>query len=191
MKRVAALCAIGIAAVAVAGLSLAGTTPQRPSQPALAPAPTLKQLPAAKQAARGTTPATKQRAAAKKTRASADTDAVRGQSQPASANPASYWTPERQDAAQPTEKTLPGGNGTGSDSAGAGTTSAGTKGTAGKQSSADGDVRSSGTGKSADDPAWTPEAMEDAAPMEKTAPGGDGSGGQASPPGGGTAPAAP
>lgn len=144
-----------------------------------------------KQAARGTTPATKQRAAARKARASADTDAVRGASQPASADPASYWTPQRQDDARPMEKTLPGGNVTRSDPAGAGTTSAGTKGTSGKQ--ADGATRNPGTETSGDDPAeyWTPKAMEDARPMEKTVPGGNGSGGQGSPPGSGTAPAAP
>jgi hypothetical protein len=107
---------------------------------------------------------------------------------------ADYWTPSRMQDARPMEKTVPGGSPSASPTPNGGTAPAGTstKSTPAAQSSKRDAGSEDGAGefasgpKTSSDPAeyWTQDKMDRAQPMEKTIPGGDGSGGASAPPGG-------
>jgi hypothetical protein len=175
--RLLVLGTIAVGAVALVGLSAAATMTAR--NDAREPA---KSQPAVK-------PAQKANAAR-----SAETVTASPKSTRTSADVAGYWTPDRMKSARPMEKTLPGGSPSVSPTPNGGTAPAGTstKSTPAAQSSTRDAGSEDGAGefasgpKTSSDPAeyWTQDKMDRAQPMEKTIPGGDGSGGASAPPGG-------
>jgi hypothetical protein len=179
-RRLLVLVAVGIAAAAIVGLSAAATMSARSGSPRPA-----NGVDGMKKTAR-------------------TTDVVGSpQSQPQTANDvASYWTRERIREAQPIQKTVPEGSQSSSpapsgkvvrDTTSPENTSA-AKPSKRKTSSSQAGPAGNPTGSDSSENAadyWTQDQMDDAQPIEKTVPGGDGSGGTSGSGGSTTPPAIP
>ena len=179
--RLLVLGTIAVGAVALVGLSAAATMTAR--NDAREPA---KSQPAVK-------PAQKANAAR-----SAETVTASPKSTRTSADVAGYWTPDRMKSARPMEKGVAGGSPTGTPAPSPKGTAAGTATTsdrtathskrkASTRAASDSVTRSPDTTGNAAE-YWTQDEMDSAQPMEKTVPGGEGSG-QSSDPVDGGAPA--
>ena len=184
-RRLFILGAIVSAAVAVVGLSAAATTSSRSgsSEPA-------KRSQTAK--------ASKSPV---KVGASAAVELTAGPRSGRSADEiADYWTPDRMKEARPMEKTVPGGTSSSSPApsgratpAGTSTKSSAAAAPAKRKATSNGTDELVAGPKASSDPAeyWTQDRMDSAQPMEKTVPGGDGSGAAATPSGGTTGAGSP
>jgi len=185
-RRLFMLAAVAVCAIAVVGLSAAATTSARGDFPVSA-----KRPPAVK---------TSVKKPAKVAAAPSDLAAVPKSAQSAK-DIADYWTADRMRDAQPMEKPLPGGTPASSPTPTETTTRAGHPSKAPAPDPARRKARSPSSGadqfsKSPDRTGnaaeyWTQDMMDSAGPMEKTVPGGDGSGGASGPPGSGVGPGVP